>query len=134
MGLISEHTFLERAVRLARTCRDDRELYRRLRAELRLLCADKPGAGGTSSPPVAASIPPLPAPGFPSRLREIRLRRRLSQWEMARLAGVTDRTLRRWERGEVMPGPAQRVLLWAALTPEERRALWEGKPLAEGGD
>lgn len=51
----------------------------------------------------------------PSRLAQARRRRGLSQSALARLLGVADRTVRRWESGEMVPDASYVDLLSRAL-------------------
>ncbi|RYX85501.1 XRE family transcriptional regulator [bacterium] len=64
-------------------------------------------------------------------LRTLRMRRGLSQGEVAELIGVAERTLRRWEKSEVWPSAEQLHWLCCALDarPAERVALTDGPAL-----
>jgi len=50
-----------------------------------------------------------------SALREIRRARTLNQKQLARLAGVSQQTLSKWETGRLAPSPAVAVRLAAIL-------------------
>ena len=69
-----------------------------------------------------------PMPGGGDLLRTLRLRRGLSLDEAAHALGITTRTLRLWEQGEIVPPPTRRDALLTLLhaCPEERRALADG--------
>jgi transcriptional regulator with XRE-family HTH domain/tetratricopeptide (TPR) repeat protein len=69
------------------------------------------------------------------RLRNQRERLHLSQDELARLVGVTERTIRRWERDEVVPQPHYRRRCCSALgiRQEDLFAIPPGEAAAVAG-
>ncbi|WP_236031593.1 helix-turn-helix domain-containing protein [Ktedonospora formicarum] len=58
---------------------------------------------------------------FGTRLREERLRRHLSQEELAEVLALSARSIRRWEQGQTLPQPSVRLQLcrFFGLRPEE---------------
>ena len=59
----------------------------------------------------------VPLPGFGARLRRLRRARDVKQDHVARLAGVDQATVSRWERGEAHPSRARADAVLRALRP-----------------
>jgi len=52
---------------------------------------------------------------FPSRLKELRKDKKMTQLKLAVRIGVDTRTIRRWEKGDRWPGPGELQALSQAL-------------------
>jgi len=57
----------------------------------------------------------VPLPGFGARLRRLRRSCGVKQAHVARLAGVNQATVSRWERGSVRPDRSRAVAILRAL-------------------
>lgn len=61
------------------------------------------------------SLPPPPLPALGARLRRLRQLQRVKQDSVARLCGVSQGTVSRWESGAMQPPPAQVRRIFEAL-------------------
>src|SRR5689334_865298 len=69
------------------------------------------------------------------KLRDHRKRRLLTQADLARKLGVTDLTIGRWERGEVVPSIyyVKKLCAFFAASPEELGLELEAAPVEKSG-
>lgn len=66
-------------------------------------------------------------PGFPSRLRKLRLRHGYTQAGLAEVVGVHPRTIGWWESGKHKPNPGDSIIKTAVVLDTTVRYLLEGK-------